>query len=137
MQNIDITNEQINRLKRLPDERAVVMVNLVKFHQKSNDGDGSGADAYERYSRGVINLIKVRGGTILWAGKAEGVALGSEISGDWDFIVLVNYPNRNAFVDMMTSDEYAEVNQHRVNGVEKHTILVAETTFSRFAENGI
>ena len=109
----------------------MVMVNLLKYRALAADGDGTGRDAYERYSRGVIKLLKARGGTILWAGDVQTVALGSDGDGDWDFIVLVQYPNCAAFIDMMTSPDYAAVNNHRLNGLERHVIIAADETFCR------
>jgi len=58
-------------LRKLPDDAPVVMLNLMRFREKSLDGNGSGWDAYLRYSRLTITLIKAQGGTIIWAGDAE------------------------------------------------------------------
>jgi hypothetical protein len=58
-----------------PDE-PVVMLNLVKFRARSLDGDGSGWDAYLRYSAHTSPLLKQRGATILWAGTVGALALG-------------------------------------------------------------
>jgi uncharacterized protein (DUF1330 family) len=131
MPRLDPTADQIDRLRKYPDEGPVVMVNLLKFRDESADGDGSGRDAYQRYSQGVIRLIKARGGTVLWAGDVQAAALGTDGDGDWDYVVLVQYPNRAAFIDMMTGDDYAAVNGHRLNGLARHSILVADETFSR------
>ena len=128
---MEITDDQIERLRALAVDAPVVMVNLLKYRALAADGDGTGRDAYERYSRGVIKLLKARGGTILWAGDVQTVALGSDGDGDWDFIVLVQYPNCATFIDMMTSPDYAAVNNHRLNGLERHVIIAADETFCR------
>lgn len=133
MHRLEATDDRLEQLKSLPDEGPVVMVNLLKFREESADGDGTGRDAYQRYSRSVIKLIKERGGDVLWAGDAEVVALGPAGDGDWDYVVLVRYPSRAAFIDMMTSADYAAVNSHRLNALERHTIVAAEERFSRFA----
>jgi hypothetical protein len=39
-------------VRSLPDEGPVVMVNLVRFRERSLDGNCSGWDAYSRYSKG-------------------------------------------------------------------------------------
>ena len=52
----------------LPDDAPVVMVNLVRFRERSLDGNGTGWDAYSRYSKADMPLLKRVGGTILWAG---------------------------------------------------------------------
>jgi uncharacterized protein (DUF1330 family) len=119
-------------VRGLPDGGPVVMVNLVRFKVASADGDGSGWDAYLRYSKGFAALMKAVGATILWAGKVEGSAFGNVDERPWDFVVLVRYPSRRAFLDVLTSDEYARANRHRENGVEDHLILSAAETYSKF-----
>ena len=45
---VDLLN--IEGLKALELDVPVVMLNLMRFHERSLDGDGSGWDAYLRYS---------------------------------------------------------------------------------------
>ncbi|MDP6342838.1 MAG: DUF1330 domain-containing protein [Alphaproteobacteria bacterium] len=128
---LDPTDEQLQEIAELPDEGPVVMLNLLKFNEQSADGQGSGWDAYVRYSEAVIGLIKRRGGDILWAGAGEAVALGGEADGDWDYVALVQYPSRKAFVEMMQSAEYAAANHHRLNAAARHTILAVTPRYSK------
>jgi uncharacterized protein (DUF1330 family) len=72
------------------------------------------------------------GGTVLWAGRVEGAALGDLGDRPWDWVVVVHYPSRAAFLDMATSPEYAAANVDRRNGVEDHLILAANQTYSKF-----
>ncbi|MDB5479356.1 MAG: hypothetical protein JWO83_409 [Caulobacteraceae bacterium] len=119
-------------VRGLPDTGPVVMVNLLRFKPASADGDGSGWDAYLRYSKGFAALMKAVGATILWAGKVEGAAFGNVSERPWEFVVLVRYPSRRAFLEVLTSAEYAKANRHRENGVEDHVILSAAETYSKF-----
>ena len=73
----------------LDPDAPVVMLNLMKFRERSLDGQGSGWDAYSRYSAHTVPLLKARGGTIIWAGSVRAVALGSIADGDCDYAVLV------------------------------------------------
>ncbi|MGE0421523.1 MAG: DUF1330 domain-containing protein [Reyranellaceae bacterium] len=107
------------------------MLNLMRFRERSLDGNGSGWDAYLRYSALAIKLIKARGGTITWTGTAEAVALGVPDANRWDYVALVRYPSRKAFIDMMVSPEYARANVERVNGCAAHTIIATRETYSR------
>jgi uncharacterized protein (DUF1330 family) len=120
-------------LAALPDEAPVVMLNLMRFRGRSLDGNGSGWDAYLRYSALTIKLIKARGGTITWTGTAEAVALGVAEDNRWDYVALVRYPSRAAFVDMMTSAEYAQANVERENGCTAHTIIAVRETYNKLA----
>lgn len=119
-------------LRSLPDKGPVVMLNLVRLRSRSADGNGSGWHAYLRYSEATMPLIKARGGTVLWAGNAEGAAFGDIERNRWDYIVLVRYPSRAAFLDMMASADYAKANRDRENAVEEHVILASNQTYSKF-----
>jgi uncharacterized protein (DUF1330 family) len=129
-ENLEHFNAEL--LQSVPDEGPVVMANLVRFHPRSLDGQGSGWDAYQRYSAQVIKLIKACGGTILWAGDVEAVALGVPADSRWDYMVLVRYPSRADFIAMVESSEYAAANVHRLNGAIDHVILAVKQTYSKF-----
>lgn len=125
---IDHLNEAV--LKALPDEGPVTMLNLMRFRERSRDGNGTGWDAYLRYSALAIKLIKARGGTITWTGEAEAVALGAPEEHRWDYVALVRYPSRAAFLDMMMSPEYAAANVERENGCVDHAIVAVRETYN-------
>src|ERR1700742_675249 len=101
---VDLLN--IRGLETLERDKPVVMVTLMRFHERSLDGDGSGWDAYLRYSALTVPMIKARGGTLLWTGNAKATALGAEHGNQWDYVALVYYPTLAAFTDMMTSPDY-------------------------------
>jgi uncharacterized protein (DUF1330 family) len=120
-------------LRALPDDEPVVMLNLMRFRETSLDGNGSGWDAYLRYSRLTIKLIKAGGGTIIWTGDAEAVALGVPDRHQWDYVALVRYPSRAAFLAMMHSPEYAVANVERENGCADHAIVAMRETYNKLA----
>lgn len=119
------------RVASLPDTGPVVMLNLMRFRALASDGSGTGWDAYLRYSGLTMPLIKARGGTIIWAGTCEGVALGDPGGTRWDYAALVRYPSRAAFLDMMNAPEYALANPHREAACEDHLILATTETYSK------
>ncbi len=123
----------IEGLAALDRQAPVVMVNLMRFRERSLDGDGSGWDAYLRYSALTVPMIKARGGTLLWTGDAKAVALGPQDGNDWDFVALVYYPSVAAFLAMMMSEAYErEADPHRVNGCAEHVIIATEQAYSKF-----
>jgi uncharacterized protein (DUF1330 family) len=124
----------VRGLETMERDKPVVMVNLMRFRDRSLDGDGSGWDAYQRYSALTVPMIKARGGTLLWTGNARAVALGAEQDNQWDYVALVYYPSVAAFLDMMTSAEYeARSDPHRRNGCAAHVIIAASESYSKFA----
>jgi uncharacterized protein (DUF1330 family) len=122
---------ELEAIRDHPDEGPVTMLNLVKYREESLDGNGSGREAYARYTEVAQKLVEARGGVVFWAGVIEHPALdegGSDV--DWDWGLLVFYPSRDAFVDMVTRPEYLTANVDRQNGCEKHIILASKTLLS-------
>jgi uncharacterized protein (DUF1330 family) len=128
---VDLLN--IKGLAALDLHQPVVMVNLMRLHPRSLDGDGSGWDAYLRYSALTVPMIKARGGTLLWTGDAKAVALGAQHGNQWDYLALVYYPSVAAFIDMMTSHDYeTRCDPHRRNGCAEHVIIATSEAYSKF-----
>ncbi|MFH0303401.1 DUF1330 domain-containing protein [Bradyrhizobium sp. 31Argb] len=128
---VDLLN--VEGLKALQPQEPVVMVNLMRFRERSLDGDGSGWDAYLRYSALTVPMIKARGGTLLWTGNAKTVALGRPDGNQWDYLALVYYPAVSAFIDMMTSADYETLcDPHRRNGCAEHVIIATSEAYSKF-----
>lgn len=122
----------VKGLEELRSQGPVVMLNLMRFRDKSLDGDGSGWDAYKRYSALTVPMIKARGGTLLWTGEAKAIALG-EATGQWDYVALVYYPSVEAFIDMMTSADYeTKSDPHRKNGCLDHLIVCTQQAYGKF-----
>ena len=128
---VDLLN--VRGLNGLEHQGPVVMVNLMRFRERSLDGDGSGWDAYLRYSALTVPMIKARGGTLLWTGDAKAVALGRQEGNQWDYLALVYYPSVAAFIDMMTSADYeTRCDLHRTNGCAEHLIIATAEAYSKF-----
>jgi len=121
---------ELDALRKHPDTAPVMMLNLVKFRPQSLDGNGTGRDAYTRYTDVAQRLIEERGGRAIWVGMVDHAALHEGGDIDWDLALLVHYPSRAAFIDMVTSSDYLDANVDRRNGVEKHMILATTTMIS-------
>jgi uncharacterized protein (DUF1330 family) len=128
---VDLLN--IEALKNIEQQGPIVMVNLMRFRERSLDGNGSGWDAYLRYSALTVPMIKARGGTLLWTGEAKAVALGLQAGNQWDYLALVYYPSVAAFIEMMTSPDYERLSDpHRRNGCAEHVIIASTEAYSKF-----
>ena len=125
MSAIRPNKEQFLDLMNAPDEGPVVMLNLLKFKAKADDGKSSGAKEYGKYTDEVVQMVEARGGKVLWLGRADQVLIGNAEE-DWDAVALVQYPSRKAFIDMTTSKEYESAHEHRESGLER-TVLIACT----------
>lgn len=102
------TPEQIQKFLALPQDRPIVMVNLLKFKP-----DG-GAEEYAKYSAGIQPILKNIGARVLFSGRAQLCLIGQ---GDWDAVALVEYPNPGGLIKMSQSPEYQAIHHHREAGL--------------------
>jgi uncharacterized protein (DUF1330 family) len=117
--------EQFLELASSPDEGPVVMLNLLEFKAQAEGEAGSGAEAYRRYGEFVVKMVEEQGGRVLWQGRADQILIGDPAQ-SWDAVVLVEYPSRKAFIEMVTKPEYETAHEHRGAGLER-TVVVAMT----------
>jgi len=89
---------------RAGDGTPVTMLNLLAFKP-----DG-GRERYEEYGAAVAPLLEKVGGRIVWLGEASPPLLGKE---SWNLVALVEYPSRQAFLDMVGSEEYQAIGHLR------------------------
>lgn len=89
---------------RAGEDAPVVMLNLLAFRP-----DG-GRERYQQYSEAVSTLVEGVGGRILWAGAPAEPLIGERA---WNLVVLVEYPSRVAFLEMVGSPEYRAIGHLR------------------------
>jgi len=90
-------------------EGPVTMLNLLLFKP-----DG-GRERYAEYGAAVAPLLEHAGGRVAYAGQAAPVVLGER---SWDLVLLVEYPTRQAFLEMIDSPEYREIAHLRTEALE-------------------
>ena len=103
----------LETLAGFPDDEGVVMLNLLEYTD--------GGEAYTRYGRNTFPLITERGGKILYAGTP---LTDTREAGHWDRLILVFYPSRASFIDMMNDPRYQAGLPNRTAGL-KRTVLYA------------
>ena len=108
----------LEALANSTSEGPVAMLNLVKYRDRK---------AYGEYGKLTGKLVAEHGGKMLWAGAVAEVALDEGGDTDWDFAAVVLYPSRQAFIDLITSEQYLDANETRRRGAVKHVVLAANT----------
>lgn len=120
------TPEQFQAFAHDEREGEVVMINLLHFAPSEGSGTGGGADAYRQYGDAAIKMVEARGGRVVWMGRPEHVVIGDPQHDHWDLAVLVSYPSRQAFVDMVTTAEYQDAHKDRERGLDRTVLLACE-----------
>lgn len=102
----------IEAMRKRAGEGPVVMLNLLKFRP-------GGEQRYlDGYASVAVPMIEARGGRILYAGRLAERAHEDDAP-EWDILVLVEYPTRQAFIDMVSDPAYREAHVHRRDAVER------------------
>jgi uncharacterized protein (DUF1330 family) len=88
----------------------VVMLNLLRFAE-------GGRESYARYADALRTTFLPRyGAEVLYAGDGS-TTLVAEPGQDWDAVLLVRYPSREAFSAMVADPEYQEVTAWRTGAL--------------------
>ena len=121
------TPEQIQTLLSGPADQPVVMVNLLRFKPTADGADArSGEDAYRAYAAAMRQVVEGQGGRFIWVGRVDAVVIGDD-DARFEMIGLVEYPSRQKFVEIATSDRVREIGVDRAAGLESQW-LIATTT---------
>lgn len=105
-----LSEEGFADLARRADEGPVTMLNLLAFRVEG------GRERYMEYGAAVIPLVERAGGRVVFQGASAPVLLGGE---SWDLVVLVEYPTRRAFIDMIQSPDYQAIAHLRTEALAR------------------
>lgn len=118
---VEATVEQITALGARPSDAPVLMVNLLKFKAEG------GLESYRRYTREVAPLLERVGGAVRYGGTAPANVIGDGEKPWWDAILIVEYPTPQAFLDMVSTPEYARVHEHRAAGLDRGDLIATSS----------
>jgi uncharacterized protein (DUF1330 family) len=94
---------------RAGEDSPVVMLNLLRFKP-----DG-GRERYAEYGAAVTPLLEKAGARVVFLGEPALPLLGE---GNWDSVLLVEYPTRGAFLEMIGSPGYQAIGHLRSEALE-------------------
>ena len=103
---VDPTGADLKRFLAEDDGGEVVMLNLLKMAE-------GGAASYRDYARAIEPFLDKVGGSLVYAGTL-GLALVAPDSHDWDAVLLVRYPSRAAFSQMVANVDQAVLGKQHV-----------------------
>ena len=121
------TEEQLRALLDGDLEGPVSMLNLLKFKERAEYEDGratslTGWEAYQRYGDQMRAFVESKGGRFIFAGHVRHLMLGA-VDGLWDTAAIVEYPSKEAFVEIISSPEVAGFAVHRTAGLEGQLLI--------------
>lgn len=109
---IDPTGKDLKRYLAEDPGGPVVMLNLLRFREGGRESYASYAEALE------TTFLPKYGAEVLYAGDGS-TSLVAETGQDWDAVLLVRYPTRSAFTQMVADPEYQEVTGLRTAALQE------------------
>jgi uncharacterized protein (DUF1330 family) len=121
---------QLRAIAESGPEGPIVMVNLLKYRGEAAYSSEraeakerlSGQEAYRHYGATAIKCVSELGGRIVWGGAQSLVFMGGPEQ-EWDEVICVRYPSREAFLGMIARPEYLAATYHRDAGLERTALL--------------
>ena len=108
---VDPTPEDIRRLLAEDDGGPLVMLNLLRFAGEK------GRESYECYAEAAQPSLEKAGASVLYAGDCS-TKLVAPDAHSWDVLLVVHYPSRKAFLEMIKDPDYQAITHLRTEGLE-------------------
>ncbi len=110
MSGLQINHDEFKALADNPDSGPFIMLNLLKFRGRN------GLASYESYAREANRILGEIGARAVYLGRAEELLQGDE---SWDAVLLVQYPSRKAFLEMIARPDYQAAHARREDALER------------------
>jgi uncharacterized protein (DUF1330 family) len=132
MPSVEPTAAQMKSLQQDADRPGpIVMINLLRYRAQADYPTGvdaaacSGREAYQRYGAVALRKVASVGGKLIWAGSVANAVIAPE-GEQWDDAILVHYPSRRAFLEMLSEAEYQAATVHRSAALADSRLLLTE-----------
>jgi uncharacterized protein (DUF1330 family) len=112
MPPVDPTGPDLKRFLQEDDGAPVVMLNLLRF---TPDG---GRASYTEYSHAILPFLEQVGGEIVYYGDTATPLVQPPTGNDWDAVLLVRYPSRQAFSTMVANPGYQAITHLRTTALD-------------------
>ena len=109
--SVDPTGQDLKRFLAEDPGGPVVMLNLLRYAGED------GAASYAQYAEKIVPFLDRVGAELVYIGDTSTTLVAPE-SHEWDAVLLVRYPSREAFSRMVADPEYQQITGLRTRGLE-------------------
>jgi len=102
------------------NDEPIFMLNMIKY--KADKGESK----HKEYLNAAKPLIDSMGAITMFMATPAELIIGKNEK-KWDLIFVIEYPNRQTFLDLLTSPEYKEIVHLREASIEQ-SVLLSMTT---------
>ncbi len=117
---LDLTKDQFKAFMALPIDVPLQMLNLLKFRDKVENTEISGAERYKEYMKATVPFFVKSKAKVNFYGDAKFNLIGpSEL--EWDKVLIVEYASKNDFINMITTEGYPS--EMRKSAIENSRLI--------------
>lgn len=113
----EMNESQLQELTENANQQSFVMLNLLKFKENG------GREDYHRYLKESSPFGAAIGATVEYFGIPKELLNGTE---EWDLLMLIRYPSRKAFLEMINNPGYLKTHEWREKGVERAVLYATD-----------
>ena len=106
MNYLDGTKEQFMAFMNYPTNQPIQMLNLLKFKEKVEGSELTGAEQYKIYLKAAAPFFAKTNAKIIYNGAGVMNLIGSNEGADWDKVLIVEYKTKQDFASMVTHKDY-------------------------------
>ncbi len=103
---LEINQEQLKAFLKAPADKAVVMLNLLKYKDLVPETGLSGKESYANYMRQATPFFQKANAKVLFFGSPKHMLIGPEEEELWDDVLLVKYETIGDFMGMVKAEGY-------------------------------
>ncbi|WP_378174688.1 hypothetical protein [Aquimarina sp. SS2-1] len=101
-----ITQKQFHDFMEFEVDGPFQMINLLKFKDKVEETETTGAEAYAQYMNAILPFFQDTSAKVIYQGKPLFGLIGPENTIEWDKILIVEYESKQEFIGMITREGY-------------------------------
>ena len=123
--HLDTDRDRFRAFRAMEHDGPVHMLNLVRLRERAEYEDGraaTGAEAYAAYGRESGPIFRRVGGRIVWSGEMKLMVIGPDDL-FWDLAFIAEYPDSDAFVEMVKDPAYQIAVKHRQAAVADSRLI--------------
>ncbi len=105
-QYINASIEQIKEFATLPLQTPFQMLNLIKYKDHVEGSEKTGKEQYQEYMQTALPYFQKSKARVLYSGSYQATIIGPAENQEWDKVLLVEYPSRESFLEMITTEGY-------------------------------
>lgn len=122
--------DQRGALATLPANKPVYMLNLLKYRDAAlyenpteTQKKLTGREAYKIYGKNTAKCIEKVGGKVVFYGKPALLYIGNDGDFPYDDVIIVEYPSKDAFMEMQRMPEFQSGMKDRQAGLDYQLLV--------------